>query len=140
MEASEYRLRDLEDRLARAERRFRTALASISVVVLASATIGVLAGNARCDKAQDHVELGRTLRANRLILEDSSGTARAMLTATAAGMWLALVDEQDTVAVRAALLLDWGYPGRGPCYNAVTFMDWQSGTYSVAMRAFPNTY
>lgn len=87
-ERLEDRLCKLEGKLARAERRYRLALAGVGTVVLACAVIWVVIGTAGRARAQKPSESGKVIRANRFVLEDDDGKTCAMMIADYRGAGL----------------------------------------------------
>jgi hypothetical protein len=102
-ESLEDRLRKLEEKLARTERRYRFVLAGIGIAVLACAVIWVVIGAAGRTQAQKPGETGKVIRANAFVLVDEQGDTRAVLAAGKDGLepGLCLFDEKGEV--RAAL-------------------------------------
>lgn len=100
-ESLEDRLRTLEAKLARAERRFRLVLASLGIAILACAVSWTVIGITGRAQAQKPGETGKVIRASKFILEDENGRTRATLGVTEDGPSLGLYDE--TGKNRAAL-------------------------------------
>jgi len=88
---TEERLTKVERELARTKRRFRWLLVGLALGLGALALVWASAASVPKAEAQGAVG-GRTVRANKFILEDEDGKTRAFLAAIPGGSFLGLCD------------------------------------------------
>jgi hypothetical protein len=102
--STEERLERLEQELCAVKRRTRWLLSAVGVGLMALALAWTLANTPSTAQAQGAAAVPKEIRANKIILEDLTGKARAMLTVDADEAGLIVLDENGKG--RAMLTVD----------------------------------